>query len=92
MTCSRQFSGMERDAKRSLHRIQGLGNIWFAGNNTPIDPEEGVLISGMEVASQLSHFRNPFPRLSSAWAMYNYFRELMFPAPGNSKLVDRLGR
>jgi hypothetical protein len=37
-------------SKQNLHHIQGLGDVWFAGNNTTLDSEEGALVSAMVIA------------------------------------------
>ncbi|MDQ3033271.1 MAG: NAD(P)-binding protein [Myxococcota bacterium] len=77
-------------AKKDLHRIQGLGNIWFAGNNTTVDSEEGALVSAMIIAAQLfPEFRYPFPPASEAFVFFEYFQSVMFPSPS---LQWRLGR
>jgi NAD(P)-binding Rossmann-like domain len=69
-------------AKRQLHRIQGLGHVWFAGNNTTVDSEEGALLSGMIVANKLCpEFVYPFEMTSEAYLFYRYFANTMFPAP-----------
>ncbi|MCA9622211.1 MAG: NAD(P)-binding protein [Myxococcales bacterium] len=78
-----------REAKRALHRVQGLGDLWFAGNNTTIDSEEGALLSAMIIASKISPFQYPFPRLSSAWGLYCFFHEMMFPSRNR---LDRIAR
>jgi len=79
-----------REAKKALHEVQGLGDLWFAGNNTTIDSEEGALLSAMIIASKLSDFRYPFPRLSSAWALYCFFHEMMFPSDNPLERVSRV--
>lgn len=79
-----------REAKRALHQVQGLGDLWFAGNNTTIDSEEGALLSAMIIASKISDFRYPFSRVSSAWALYCYFHEMMFPSRGRLERVARV--
>lgn len=67
-------------AKRELHRIQGVGNIWFAGNNTTIDSEEGALISAMVIANKIdSRFVYPFDPASQAFFFFEYFQNTMFP-------------
>lgn len=77
-------------AKKELHRVQGLGNIWFAGNNTTVDSEEGALLSAMIVASKLfPEFVYPFDVASEAFFFFEYFQSIMFPTPS---LPWRLGR
>ncbi len=67
-------------AKRELHRIQGLGNVWFAGNNTTIDSEEGALISAMVIANKIEpDFVYPFDVASEAFFFFEYFQNTMFP-------------
>jgi hypothetical protein len=79
-----------RSAKRELHQAQGLGGIWFAGNNTTVDSEEGALVSAMVIAERMAGFRYPFFRLSSAYLMYSYFREQMFPATSSASGLQRV--
>lgn len=79
-----------RNAKRELHRAQGLGDLWFAGNNTTIDSEEGALLSAMIIAEHAAGYRYPFPRGSLAWVMHGYFHEQMFPARSTPARVRRL--
>ena len=67
-------------AKKELHRIQGLGHVWFAGNNTTVDSEEGALVSAMAVADEMfSEFVYPFDLASEAYVFYRYFQSVMFP-------------
>jgi hypothetical protein len=66
-------------AKKELHEIQGMGNVWFAGNNTTVDSEEGALLSGMIIAEKLSSYQYPFSILSEAFVLYKYFKSTMFP-------------
>jgi predicted NAD/FAD-binding protein len=79
-----------REAKRRLHRAQGVGNLWFAGNNTTVDSEEGALLSAMIVAARFAGVRYPFERGSLAWAMHGWFFEQMFPARSMRHRVVRL--
>jgi hypothetical protein len=81
-----------REAKRQLHRVQGLDGLWFAGNNTTVDSEEGALISAMVIAEQAAGHRYPFPPGSFAWLMYAYFRGQMFPSGRRREAVQRLLR
>jgi predicted NAD/FAD-binding protein len=78
-----------REAKRRLHRAQGVGDLWFAGNNTTVDSEEGALLSAMIVANRMAGVRYPFERGSLAWMMHGWFYEQMFPA---RSMRHRLGR
>jgi hypothetical protein len=66
-------------AKKELHEIQGLGNVWFAGNNTTVDSEEGALLSAMIIAEKISEYEYPYSRLSEAYVIYKYFKNTMFP-------------
>ena len=68
-------------AARQVHQIQGMGNMWFAGNNTCQDSEEGALISAMVIAQKLfPAWKYPFPFFSEAEAMFDLIKyELMFP-------------
>jgi len=76
------------DSKRGLHNIQGLGNVWFAGNNTTMDSEEGALVSAMVIAGKVCpDWEYPFygldPRSLEATAMYELMKdEMMFPLSG----------
>jgi hypothetical protein len=79
-----------RQAKRELHRVQGLDNLWFAGNNTTVDAEEGALLSAMIIAQHAAGYRYPFPRGSLAWVLHGYFHEQMFPAASRGQAVRRL--
>ena len=66
-----------RQGKQELHTIQGLGRVFFAGNNTTIDSEEGALLSAMIIAERISAYRYPFPKLSFPYAFYRWFRSVM---------------
>jgi hypothetical protein len=72
-------------SKRALHNIQGLGNMWFAGNNTTQDSEEGALVSAMVIAEKVCpDWKYPFfgtDRGSiEATFMYELLKdEIMFP-------------
>lgn len=69
-------------AKKELHRIQGLGHIWFAGNNTTVDSEEGALVSAMIIANRLfKEWVYPFDLVSEAYFFFNHFQNVMFPTP-----------
>lgn len=77
--------------KRSLHRAQGLGaipyqgqmdtNVYFAGNNTTMDSEEGALVSAMVIAQYA--FNVPYPLLpmphATAIALFGLMYQVMFP-------------
>jgi predicted NAD/FAD-binding protein len=68
-------------AARQVHQIQGMGNMWFAGNNTCMDSEEGALVSAMVIAEKLfPAWKYPFGFFSEADAVYAAIKyELMFP-------------
>lgn len=69
-------------AKKELHRIQGLGHVWFAGNNTTVDSEEGALVSAMIVANRMfDAWVYPFDLVSEAYFFFQYFESVMFPTP-----------
>ena len=69
-------------AKKELHRVQGVGHIWFAGNNTTVDSEEGALVSAMIIANKLfKEFVYPFDMVSEAYFFFEYFQSVMFPKP-----------
>ncbi len=69
-------------AKKELHRVQGLGHIWFAGNNTTVDSEEGALVSAMSIADQMfPEWVYPFDIASEAFMFYEHFESVMFPVP-----------
>ncbi|NKB71545.1 MAG: NAD(P)-binding protein [Candidatus Latescibacteria bacterium] len=40
-------------AQRQLHQLQGLGNLWFCGNNTVIDGFEASMVSGLIIAEKM---------------------------------------
>lgn len=65
-----------RQAKRALGAMQGRGGIWFAGNNTTMDSQEGALVSAMITASVLSSWRYPFSRWSTAYLLYEHLRQI----------------
>jgi hypothetical protein len=75
--------------KRQLHLAQGRGwfsvpgqpdsNVYFAGNNTTYDSEEGALISAMAIANYAFGVRYPLGVHSLAILFYLYFYRVMFP-------------
>ncbi len=87
------------DAKKNLHLAQGLGNItypgqmntniYFAGNNTTTDSEEGALDAAIAIAEYAFGGQYPF----NGWVhplaheMYNIYKDLMFPAPNAAHAV-----
>jgi hypothetical protein len=68
-----------RQAKRELHHIQGHSRVFFAGNNTTVDSEEGALLSAIIIAERFADYHYPFPRLSAANVFYQWFKRQMFP-------------
>ena len=90
----RFLGSMMVEVKRNLHNIQGLGHMWFAGNNTTQDSEEGALISAMVIAGKVCpEWNYPFVGLSEADLAATFWYELMkdefmFPtAAGGGKLA-----
>ena len=78
-------------AKRELYRIQGLGHVWFAGNNTTVDSEEGALVSAMIIANRLMpEYVYPFDLGSEAYLFFQYFQSTMFPAPSLPWVLARI--
>ena len=72
-------------SKRNLHNAQGLGNMWFAGNNTTQDSEKGALTSAMVIAEKVCpDWEYPFFGTDKgsleATFMYELMKdEVMFP-------------
>jgi hypothetical protein len=82
----RWMSSFMKEGKAELHRIQGLGGVWFAGNNTTFDAEEGAVLSAIGVAERIvDGFRNPlggwsYLRRPAGKILRNEFIDkLMFP-------------
>ena len=79
--------------KTNLYMAQGLGNIsypgqlntnvYFAGNNTTVDSEDGALMSAMSIANYAFGVNYPLAELSAesvfAFLMYNVYHDVMFP-------------
>jgi predicted NAD/FAD-binding protein len=86
----RWLAGFYRQAKRELHRVQGLDGLWFAGGNTTVDSEEGALLSAMIVAAHAAGYRYPFERGSWAWVVHGWFHEQMFPGASTGERLRRL--
>jgi predicted NAD/FAD-binding protein len=78
-----------RNAKRRLAEVQGVGGIWFAGNNTTMDSQEGALVSAMITAGAISSWRYPFSRLSTAYLMYRHLRSTVL---GRARLAEQYRR
>lgn len=86
--------------KTKLYMAQGLGNIpysgqmntnvYFAGNNTTIDSEDGALMSALAIANYAFGVEYPFHNASFfenmfAFTMFNIFhRDVMFPKAGEA--------
>ena len=74
-------------------RSQGVGNIWFAGNNTTQDSEEGALISAMVIAGKVCpQWNYPFVGVSKpdfgAEFWYELMKnEFMFPSTTGTKFA-----
>ncbi|HEY9152120.1 MAG TPA: hypothetical protein VIN60_04485, partial [Anaerolineales bacterium] len=80
--------------KTQLYLAQGKGlnlsypgqmdtNIYFAGNNTTVDSEEGGLVSAMAIANYAFGVDYPLINLSLeslfAFSMYSLYADIMFP-------------
>lgn len=83
----RWVSTHDMTRKRGLHEVQGLGNVWFAGNNCTVDSEEGALIAAIALAKKISGFDVPWDDFL-AKQTFGFFEEIMFPKPS---LQDLLG-
>ncbi len=65
-------------SKAALHNVQGVGNIWFAGNNTTQDSEEGALVSAMVIAGKVCpDWKYPYYGLHWKYAYATFWYELM---------------
>jgi NAD(P)-binding Rossmann-like domain len=64
--------------KQKLHEIQGLGHVWYAGNNCTVDSEEGALIAAIALAKRLFKFENPMDDFLSKQT-FGFFEDIMFP-------------
>jgi hypothetical protein len=76
--------------KGQLHHAQGLGsvaypgqmdtNVYFAGNNTVADSEEGALVSAIAMAEYAFNVKNPLVSFNPvAWFIFHTYRNVMFP-------------
>jgi hypothetical protein len=90
-------------AKKELHLAQGLGNVsypeqkdsnvYFAGNNTTTDSEEGALDSAMIMADYAFSIQYPLGANPLAFAMYYIYKhEVMFPGQDASSKIAHLHR
>ncbi len=88
----RFLGSMLLDVKRNVHNVQGLGGVWYAGNNTTMDSEEGALLSAMVIAGKIAPaWSYPFlgltPEDDYALFWYELMKdEFMFPIKLGSKL------
>lgn len=89
--------------KKNLHLAQGLGNVsypsqkdsnvYFAGNNTTTDSEEGALDSAMIIADYAFDVSYPMGANPLAFAMYYiYQHEVMFPGQDAASKLAHLHR
>jgi hypothetical protein len=87
--------------KGDLHKAQGLGsvsypgqvdtNIYFAGNNTVADSEEGALVSAISMAEYAFNVRNPITGFNPlAWFIHHTYRNVMFPGYTAKKIIEFL--
>ena len=89
--------------KTRLYNAQGKGvsisspgqqdtNIYFAGNNTTFDAEEGALISAMAMANYAFGVEYPLAALTGdslfAFFLYNVYNSIMFPSPSATNAVN----
>jgi hypothetical protein len=87
--------------KGQLHKAQGLGsvsypgqmdtNIYFAGNNTVADSEEGALVSAISMAEYAFNVRNPVRGTNPlAWFIHHTYRNVMFPGYTSKSIMQFL--
>lgn len=87
--------------KSELHKAQGLGsvsypnqfdtNIYFAGNNTVADSEEGALVSAISMAEYAFNVMNPITSKNPlAWFIHHTYRNVMFPGYTAKKIMNFL--
>ena len=87
--------------KGELHKAQGLGsvsypdqvdtNIYFAGNNTVADSEEGALVSAISMAEYAFNIKNPITGFNPlAWFIHHTYRNVMFPGYTAKKIMNFL--
>ena len=80
--------------KTKLYMAQGLGNlsypgqlntnVYFAGNNTTVDSEDGALMSALAIANYAFGVNYPLtdkslPETLFAFEMYSIYQKVMFP-------------
>jgi len=91
--------------KTKLFMAQGLGNIpypgqmntniYFAGNNTTVDSEDGALISALAIANYAFGVNYPLddnslPETLFAFTMFNMYHNIMFPKLNGSHALTSL--
>ncbi|HLO27567.1 MAG TPA: hypothetical protein VK249_00435, partial [Anaerolineales bacterium] len=87
--------------KGKLHKAQGLGsisyphqedtNIYFAGNNTVADSEEGALVSAIAMAEYAFNVKNPITGFNPlAWFIQHTYRNVMFPGYTAKRIMEFL--
>ena len=91
--------------KTKLYMAQGLGNIsypgqmntnvYFAGNNTTVDSEDGALMSALAIANyafgvNYPLYDNSLPETLFAFTMYNMYHNIMFPKLNGSQALTSL--
>jgi len=91
--------------KTKLYMAQGLGNIsypsqlntnvYFAGNNTTVDSEDGALMSALAIANyafgvNYPLYDNSLPETLFAFTMYNMYHNIMFPKLNGSQALASL--
>jgi hypothetical protein len=87
--------------KGQMHLAQGLGavpypgqidtNVYFAGNNTVADSEEGALDSAIAIAEYAFSVKNPLPSFNPlAWFIYLTYRNVMFPGFTAARIMSFL--
>lgn len=87
--------------KGQLHKAQGLGsvsypgqmdtNIYFAGNNTVADSEEGALVSAISMAEYAFSVKNPVRGTNPlAWFTHHTYRNVMFPGYTSKRIMQFL--
>ncbi|MEW6083337.1 MAG: hypothetical protein AB1607_01960 [Chloroflexota bacterium] len=91
--------------KIKLYMAQGLGNIsypgqlntnvYFAGNNTTVDSEDGALMSALAIANYAFGVNYPLddkslPETLFAFTMYNMYHNIMFPKLNGSHALTSL--
>ncbi|MDX1377392.1 MAG: FAD/NAD(P)-binding protein [Anaerolineales bacterium] len=87
--------------KGQLHKAQGLGsvsyegqkdtNVYFAGNNTVADSEEGALVSAISMAEYAFNVKNPVRQSNPlACFIHHTYRNVMFPGYTAKKILKFL--